>query len=52
MLSDWAAEAQTAEHTSVWVSRSEEGLVLWVTDEQTLGDHGLTLFSDGRVETK
>lgn len=30
----------------------EQGLVLWVTDEQTLGDHGLVLFPDGRVETK
>jgi len=28
----------------------EEGLVLWVTDERTLGDHGLLLFPDGRVE--
>jgi hypothetical protein len=30
----------------------EEGLVLWVTDERTLGDHGLLLFSDGQVKTK
>lgn len=30
----------------------EEGLVLWVTDERTLGDHGLLLFPDGRVEAK
>lgn len=29
-----------------------EGLVLWVTDERTLGDHGLLLFPDGRVERK
>ena len=29
-----------------------EGLVLWVADERTLGDHGLLLFPDGRVETK
>ncbi len=29
----------------------EEGLVLWVTDERTLGDQGLLLFPDGRVET-
>lgn len=31
---------------------SEEGLVLWVTDQRTLGDHGLLLFPDGRVEPK
>jgi hypothetical protein len=30
----------------------EEGLVLWVTDERTLGDHGLLLYPDGRVEAK
>jgi hypothetical protein len=30
----------------------EEGLVLWVTDERTLGDHGWLLFPDGRVEAK
>jgi hypothetical protein len=30
----------------------EEGLVLWVTDERTLGEHGLILFPDGRVEEK
>jgi hypothetical protein len=24
--------------------------VLWVTDERTLGDHGLVLHQDGRVE--
>lgn len=29
-----------------------EDLVLWVTDERTLGDHGLLLFSDGRVEVR
>jgi hypothetical protein len=29
-----------------------EGLVLWVTDERAVGDHGLVLFPDGRVETK
>ena len=29
-----------------------EGLVLWVTDERTLGDHGLLLFPDGRIERK
>ncbi len=31
---------------------SGEDLVLWVTDERTLGDHGLLLFPDGRVEAK
>lgn len=30
----------------------EAGLVLWVVDERTLGDHGLLLFPDGRVEAK
>jgi hypothetical protein len=30
----------------------EEGLVLWITDQRTLGDHGLLLFPDGRTETK
>lgn len=30
----------------------EESLVLWVTDERTLGDHGLLLYPDGSVETK
>jgi hypothetical protein len=30
----------------------EAGLVLWVTDERTLGDHGLLLFSDGRVAAR
>lgn len=30
----------------------EEGVVLWVTDERALGDHGLILFPDGRVEAK
>jgi len=29
----------------------KDGLVLWVSDERTLGDHGLLLFPDGRVET-
>lgn len=29
-----------------------EKLVLWITDERTLGDHGLLLFPDGRVERK
>jgi hypothetical protein len=32
--------------------RPEDGLVLWITDETTLGDHGLLLFPDGRVEAK
>ena len=30
----------------------EQGLVLWVADERTLGDHGLLLYADGRVEVK
>jgi len=30
----------------------EEGLVLWVTDERTLGEHGLLLFPDGRIEPR
>ena len=31
---------------------SGEGLVLWVTDERTLGNLGLLLHPDGRVEAK
>ena len=31
---------------------SNEGLVLWVTDERTLGYHGQLLFPDGRIESK
>ena len=31
---------------------SEDGLVLWVADERTLGDHGLLLFPDGRMEAR
>ena len=30
----------------------EEGLVLWVTEERTRGDHGLLLFPDGRAEAR
>jgi hypothetical protein len=30
----------------------EEGLVLWVTDERTLGEHGHLLFPDGRIEAR
>lgn len=30
----------------------EEGLVLWVTDERSPGDHGVLLFPDGRMEVK
>lgn len=30
----------------------EEGLVLWATDERTLGDRGWLLFPDGRVQAK
>ena len=29
-----------------------EGLVLWVTNERTLGEHGVLLFPDGRTEVK
>jgi len=29
-----------------------EGLVLWVTDQRTEGEHGLLLFPDGRVEIR
>jgi hypothetical protein len=31
---------------------AEKGLVLWVADERTLGDEGLLLFPDGRIEAK
>jgi len=31
---------------------SDEGLVLWVTDQRSLGERGLLLFPDGRVEAK
>ena len=34
------------------LSPLEEGLVLWVADERTLGDHGLLLFPDGRSEAR
>jgi len=30
----------------------EGGPAVWVTDERTLGDHGLLLFPDGRVEVR
>jgi hypothetical protein len=30
----------------------EAGPVLWVTDERTLGEHGLLLHPDGRIETR
>ena len=30
----------------------DEGLVLWVTDQRTRGDHGWLLFPDGRVEAR
>jgi hypothetical protein len=30
----------------------EEGLVLWVTDQRTRGDHGWLLYADGRVESR
>lgn len=32
--------------------REEEGLVLWVTDERTLGEHGLLLLPDGEVRAQ
>jgi hypothetical protein len=32
--------------------RASEGLVLWVTDQRTLGDHGLLLFPGGRTEAR
>ena len=32
--------------------RPQEGLVLWVADEQSRGEHGLLLFPDGRVEIR
>jgi hypothetical protein len=32
--------------------KPEEGLVLWMTDERTLGDQGLLLFPDGRIEAR
>jgi hypothetical protein len=31
---------------------SDEGLVLWVTDQRSLGERGLLLYPDGRVEAK
>ncbi len=31
---------------------NEEGLVLWVTDERTRGDHGWLFYPGGRVEAK
>lgn len=31
---------------------AKEGLVLWITDQQTRAEHGLLLFPDGRVEAK
>jgi hypothetical protein len=32
--------------------KPEEGLVLWVTDERTLGDHGRLLFPNGQVQER
>jgi hypothetical protein len=29
-----------------------EGLVLWIADERTLGDHGWLLYPGGRVEAR
>lgn len=34
------------------VRSPQEGMVLWITDERTRGDHGLLLFPDGSVEAK
>ena len=31
--------------------REQEGLVLWITDQETTGDRGLLLFPDGSVES-
>lgn len=31
---------------------AEQGLVLWVTDERTPGDHGLLLYANGHFEAK
>jgi hypothetical protein len=31
---------------------TEEPPILWVTDQRTMGDHGLLLFPDGRVVAK
>jgi len=28
------------------------GLVLWVADQESVGEHGLLLFPDGRVEAR
>jgi hypothetical protein len=30
----------------------EEGLVLWLTDQDSLGEHGLLLFPDGHSEAR
>jgi hypothetical protein len=43
-LRDGAADDSTA--------GAEKGPVLWVTDQRTLGDHGLLLYPDGRVVAK
>ncbi|MEJ2207868.1 MAG: hypothetical protein P8129_02390 [Anaerolineae bacterium] len=32
--------------------REQEGLVLWITDQETTGDRGLLLFPDGSVESQ
>lgn len=32
--------------------RAQTELVLWLTDERTLGDRGLLLFPDGTIERK
>lgn len=51
-----AYEAGQKLHTGeqVWLVRRVpgEGVVLWVTDQDTTGDHGLRLYPDGRVEAR
>jgi hypothetical protein len=32
--------------------REQADLILWLTDERTLGERGLLLFPDGTVESK
>jgi hypothetical protein len=32
--------------------RQQAGLTLWLTDERTLGEHGLLLSPDGSIERK
>jgi hypothetical protein len=39
-------------HQTGEAKSASQGEVFWVTDEHTLGDHGLLLFPDGRSEVK